>query len=215
LKRNYAVLLILFVTLALMIWAGVINYKRRKAEEAKQRQMQALLVPASPASNTGPTEEDEKSPLEGKPAPAFELENLQGQKISLASYKGKAVLVNFMATWCAPCKVETPWLIQLRNQYAPQGFEILGISTDDLDKGDKKKNAEDKAEIAKYVTNMHIDYPVLIDGDSISQKYGGVDALPTSFFVDRSGKIIAATIGLHDRDELEADIKKALASGGA
>jgi peroxiredoxin len=214
-KRNHAVLLVLVVTLVLMVWAGISNYRRRKAEEARMRQMQALLMSSAPAASSSSSDEDEKSPLEGKPAPQFELEDLSGKRVSLASYRGKAVLVNFMATWCAPCKVETPWLIQLRNQYAPQGFEILGISTDDLDKDDQKKNAEDKAEIAKYVANMHIDYPVLIDGESISQKYGGVDALPTSFFIDRSGKIVAATTGLHDRDELEADIKKALASGGA
>jgi thiol-disulfide isomerase/thioredoxin len=217
LKRNHLVLILVVVVLALMVWTGVDNYRRRKAEQAKLRQMQAVLTPAAPASAdaTAPPEEEEKSPLEGKAAPGFALEDLQGQKVSLASYKGKAVLVNFMATWCAPCKIETPWLIQLRNQYGPQGFEILGISTDDLDKDDKKKMAEDKADIAKFVNNMHIDYPVLIDGDSISHPYGGVDALPSSFFVDRSGKVIAATVGLHDRSELEANIKKALASGGA
>jgi thiol-disulfide isomerase/thioredoxin len=218
LKRNHLVLILVVVVLALMVWTGVDNYRRRKAEQAKLRQMQAILTPAAPASSadaTAPPEEEEKSPLEGKAAPGFALEDLQGQKVSLASYKGKAVLVNFMATWCAPCKIETPWLIQLRNQYGPQGFEILGISTDDLDKDDKKKMAEDKADIAKFVSNMHIDYPVLIDGDSISHPYGGVDALPSSFFVDRSGKVIAATVGLHDRSELEANIKKALASGGA
>ena len=217
-KRNHLVLILVVVVLALMVWTGVDNYRRRKAEQAKLRQMQAILTPAAPASSadaTAPPEEEEKSPLEGKAAPGFALEDLQGQKVSLASYKGKAVLVNFMATWCAPCKIETPWLIQLRNQYGPQGFEILGISTDDLDKDDKKKMAEDKADIAKFVSNMHIDYPVLIDGDSISHPYGGVDALPSSFFVDRSGKVIAATVGLHDRSELEANIKKALASGGA
>lgn len=216
-KRNHLVLILVVVVLALMVWTGVDNYRRRKAEQAKLRQMQAVLTPAAPASAdaTAPPEEEEKSPLEGKAAPGFALEDLQGQKVSLASYKGKAVLVNFMATWCAPCKIETPWLIQLRNQYGPQGFEILGISTDDLDKDDKKKMAEDKADIAKFVSNMHIDYPVLIDGDSISHPYGGVDALPSSFFVDRSGKVIAATVGLHDRSELEANIKKALASGGA
>ena len=216
-KRNHLVLILVVVVLALMVWTGVDNYRRRKAEQAKLRQMQAVLTPAAPASAdaTAPPEEEEKSPLEGKAAPGFALEDLQGQKVSLASYKGKAVLVNFMATWCAPCKIETPWLIQLRNQYGPQGFEILGISTDDLDKDDKKKMAEDKADIAKFVNNMHIDYPVLIDGDSISHPYGGVDALPSSFFVDRSGKVIAATVGLHDRSELEANIKKALASGGA
>jgi thiol-disulfide isomerase/thioredoxin len=217
LKRNHLVLILVVAVLALMVWTGVDNYRRRKAEQAKLRQMQAVLTPAAPASAdaTAPPEEEEKSPLEGKAAPGFALEDLQGQKVSLASYKGKAVLVNFMATWCAPCKIETPWLIQLRNQYGPQGFEILGISTDDLDKDDKKKMAEDKADIAKFVSNMHIDYPVLIDGDSISHPYGGVDALPSSFIVDRSGKVIAATVGLHDRSELEANIKKALASGGA
>jgi glutathione peroxidase-family protein len=218
LKRNQIVLLLVVVVLALMVWAGMDNYRRRKAEQEKLSQMQAVLTPGSSAPSAGAAAEpelEEKSPLEGKAAPAFTLETLQGQKVSLASYKGKAVLVNFMASWCAPCKVETPWLIQLRDQYAPQGFEILGVSTDDLDKDDKKQNAEDKAEIAKFVANMHIDYPVLIDGDSIAHPYGGIDALPTSFFVDRSGRVIAATVGLHDRSELEANIKKALASGGA
>ncbi len=217
-KRNHLVLILVVTALVLMVWAGVGNYRHRKAEQEKLRQMQAMLTPAAPApaaDAAAAPEEEEKSPLEGKAAPPFTLETLEGQKVSLASYKGKAVLVNFMATWCAPCKVETPWLIKLRDQYASQGFEILGVSTDDLDKDDKKMNSQDKADIAKFVSNMHIDYPVLIDGDSISHPYGGIDALPTSFFVDRSGKVIAATVGLHDRDELEANIKKALASGGA
>jgi thiol-disulfide isomerase/thioredoxin len=218
LKRNQVVLLLVVVVLALMVWAGADNYRRRKAEQEKLRQAQSVLTPASPAGSAndeaGP-ELNEKSPLEGKPAPPFALETLDGKKVSLASYKGKAVMLNFMASWCAPCKVETPWLIQLRDQYASQGFEVIGISTDELDKDDKKQNASDRAEIAKFVTGLHIDYPVVIDGDSISTPYGGIDALPTSFFVDRTGKVVASTIGLHDRSELEANIKKALASGGA
>ena len=217
-KRNHLVLIVLVAALVLMVWAGVDNYRRRKAEQQKLRDMQAVLTPATPAASAGADEgspEAEAKALEGKAAPAFTLEDLQGQKVSLDSYKGKAVLVNFMATWCAPCKVETPWLIKLRDQYASQGFEIIGISTDELDKDDKKQLAQDKADIAKFVSNMHIDYPVLIDGSSISHPYGGIDALPTSFFVDRSGKVIASTIGLHDREELETNIKKALASGGA
>jgi peroxiredoxin len=219
LKRNHLVLILVIAALVLMAWSGVDNYRRRKAEQERLKAMQAVLVPATPSAAVPNAdlgqEEEAKSPLEGKPAPAFTLETLQGKKISLANYKGKAVLVNFWATWCAPCKVETPWIIKLREQYGPQGFEVIGVSTDDLDKDDKKQNAEDKAEIAKFIENMHIDYPVVIDGDSISHPYGGIDALPSSFFIDRSGKVIAATVGLHDRDELEADIKKALASGGA
>ena len=217
-KRNQVVLLLVVVVLALMVWAGADNYRRRKAEQEKLRQAQSVLTPASPAASAndeaGP-ELNEKSPLEGKQAPPFALETLDGKKVSLASYKGKAVMLNFMASWCAPCKVETPWLIQLRDQYASQGFEVIGISTDELDKDDKKQNASDRAEIAKFVTGLHIDYPVVIDGDSISTPYGGIDALPTSFFVDRTGKVVASTIGLHDRSELEANIKKALTSGGA
>ncbi len=218
LKRNHLVLILLIAALVLMIWSGVVNYRHRRAEEAQLQAMQSVLTPATPASPAdaaAEAAEEDKSPLQGKPAPAFTLETLQGQKVSLANYKGKAVLVNFMATWCAPCKVETPWLIELRKQYGPQGFEILGVSTDDLDKDDEKQNAQDKEDIAKFVNHMHIDYPVLIDGDSISHPYGGIDALPSSFFVDRTGKVVAYTVGLHDRSELEANIKKAIASGGA
>ena len=66
--------------------------------------------------------------------PPFALENLSGSKVSLTSYKGKAVMINFWATWCGPCKVETPWIVELRDKYAAQGFEVLGVDTegDDL-----------------------------------------------------------------------------------
>jgi len=99
------------------------------------------------------------SRLKGKAAPGFALEDLSGRKVSLASYKGRAVLINFWATWCAPCKVETPWLIELRNEYAAQGFEVLGISADDIDRGDPQKLSEEKNEIARFAEQMHIPYP--------------------------------------------------------
>ena len=133
--------------------------------------------------------------------------------LALESYKGKAVLINFWATWCGPCKIETPWLVELRNKYAAQGFEILGISTegDDLKKDDKAGWAKDKAAIAKFVAEEKMPYPVLIDGDSLSQAYGGLDAMPTSFFVDRKGTVVAAQMGLTSESDIEANIKKALA----
>src|SRR5580700_3380924 len=141
------------------------------------------------------------SPLKGKMAPAFALEDLSGKKVSLASYRGKAVLINFWATWCGPCKIETPWLVELRNQYASQGFEILGVSTDDLDPDDKKMLAQEKRDIAKFAEQERMPYPVLIDGASISTPYGGLDALPTSYFVDRNGKVVAAQLGLTSKDD--------------
>jgi cytochrome c biogenesis protein CcmG/thiol:disulfide interchange protein DsbE len=152
------------------------------------------------------------NPLVGKPAPQFSLEDLSGKKVSLADYKGKAVLINFWATWCGPCKLETPWLVDLRNQYAGKGFEILGVSTDDIDRGDAKMFGQEKKEISDFVQRMHMPYPVLIEGDSVSKPYGGLDAMPTSFFVDRSGKIVAATMGITSKDDIEANIEKALGS---
>jgi cytochrome c biogenesis protein CcmG/thiol:disulfide interchange protein DsbE len=150
------------------------------------------------------------TPLQGKPAPGFTLEDLNGKNVSLSDYKGKALLINFWATWCAPCKIETPWLIELRNQYAAQGFEILAVSMDDLDRGDPAKLSAEKKDIAHFVQQMKMPYPVLIDGDSISKPYGGLDAMPTSFFVDRNGTVVAAQLGLTSKDEIEAKIKKSL-----
>jgi cytochrome c biogenesis protein CcmG/thiol:disulfide interchange protein DsbE len=154
------------------------------------------------------------SPFVGKPAPQFALQDLQGQKVSLDSYKGKAVLVNFWATWCGPCKIETPWLIELRNKYEGQGFEVLGISTegDDLKPGDKAGWAKQKAAIAKFVNEEKMPYPVLVNGDSLSKAYGGLDAMPTSFFVDREGNVVAAQMGLTSEGDIEANIKKSLAN---
>jgi cytochrome c biogenesis protein CcmG/thiol:disulfide interchange protein DsbE len=146
----------------------------------------------------------------GKPAPPFTLEDLSGKKVSLADYKGKSVLVNFWATWCAPCRIETPWLIELRNQYAARGFEVLGVSADDLDRGSPEKLAAEKKQIAQAAARMRIPYPVLIDGATLADAYGGLDSLPTSFFVDRNGTVAAVQMGLTSKDEIESKIQKAL-----
>jgi thiol-disulfide isomerase/thioredoxin len=152
------------------------------------------------------------SPLLGKTAPDFKLQDMSGKKVTLADYKGKALLINFWATWCGPCKLETPWLVELRNEYAPKGFEILGIDSenDDLKPDDKDGWAQDKAAVARFVKQEKMPYPVLLDGDSISNEYGGLEAMPTSFWVDRSGKVIAAQMGITSKDDMEAKIKKAL-----
>jgi cytochrome c biogenesis protein CcmG/thiol:disulfide interchange protein DsbE len=207
LKRNTLVLIAVLFILATFAWAGWANYEYRKqaAEKALASVARGELVPD--AAGGAP---QYISPLKGKPAPAFVLEDLSGKKVSLASYKGKAVLINFWATWCAPCKIETPWLVDLRNQYAAQGFEILGISADDLNRDDPKELAKDKMEIAQSAQKLHIDYPILIDGASLDKPYGGLDELPESFFVNRDGTVVAAQLGLTSKDDIEANIKKAL-----
>jgi cytochrome c biogenesis protein CcmG/thiol:disulfide interchange protein DsbE len=205
-KRNTIVLTAVLFILAIFAWAGWANWEYRK-HAAELRVASAAKGELVPTNGGMP---QYISPLMGKPAPAFALEDLSGKKVSLAAYKGKALLINFWATWCAPCKIETPWLVELRNQYAAQGFEIIGVSTDDIDRDDPQKLSAEKKEIAHFVEKMQMPYPVLIEGDLISQPYGGLDSLPTSFFVDRQGKVVAAQLGLTSKDEIEANIRKAL-----
>jgi thiol-disulfide isomerase/thioredoxin len=214
-KRNTLVLSITLLLLAVFAWAGWANWEYRKQTAEKRLAMaaKAELAPSSSSSNASPDAMLTSSPLIGKPAPDFTLEDLSGQKISLASYRGKAVMINFWATWCGPCKLETPWLVELRNEYAPKGFEILGISAeaDDLADNDTQGWAKDKAAIASFVRREHMPYPVLINGDSISNAYGGLEAMPTSFFVDRTGKVVAAQLGITSKDDMAEKIQKALA----
>ncbi len=209
-RRNRIILFTTLFVLAGFGWAGWANweYRQQAAERLLATEARAELVP-DPAGGAAIY----VSPLKGKMAPAFSLEDLGGKKVSLASYRGKALLINFWATWCAPCKIETPWLVELRNKYAGQGFEILGIDTegDDLKPGDTAGLAKEKAAVAQFVQQMKVPYPMLMDGDSISTPYGGLDELPTSFYVDRKGTVVAAQLGLTSESEMEANIKKALA----
>ena len=210
-KRNYWVILVVIVALGLIAWAGVTNYRKRN--EAKMPTAVVSVAPPASASDPAAADAPFKNPLADKQAPDFTLHDTTGKKVSLSDYKGKAVVIDFWATWCAPCKVEIPWLAKLNDQYASQGLVILGVSEDDLDQDDKAALIKEKQEIADSAAKLGINYPVLLDDKEVSKPYGGIDALPTTFFVDRNGKVIAATIGLVDRDEIEANIKKALGNG--
>ncbi|MGA7523284.1 MAG: TlpA disulfide reductase family protein [Acidobacteriaceae bacterium] len=221
-RRNILVSAAMVVALGLMVAAGAMNYlQRRRAAEAQAQMMKMTLVPAdgsAAASDDGSSatadEADENSTgMNGKIAPNFTLDDISGKKVSLASFRGHPMVVDFWATWCGPCKVEIPWFEKLHDQYASQGLEILGVSADDLDKDDPAKLFTEKRDIADFAQKMHMNYPVLIDADSIANSYGGLDALPTTFFIDKNGKIVASTIGLAPEELIEADIEKAIHSG--
>jgi thiol-disulfide isomerase/thioredoxin len=133
-------------------------------------------------------------------APDFTLETLDGKSMSLSELRGKAVLLNFWATWCGPCKIETPWLVELQKEYGSQGLQVIGVAMDDSGKDD----------IAKFAQEMGVNYPVLLGKEAVGEEYGGVPALPESFFIGRDGKIVDRIIGLKGRGDIEEAIRKAL-----
>jgi peroxiredoxin len=137
--------------------------------------------------------------LIGKSAPIFSVVSLDGRKVSLADYRGKAVVINFWATWCGNCKLEMPWLARLREKYAGQGFEVLGIVTDNAPT--EKINA--------LVEMYSLKYPILECNHATAQAYGGLHDLPQSFFIDRRGKVVAQMDGADSEKEIEANIVKA------
>ena len=138
----------------------------------------------------------------GKVAPDFTLKDINGNMVKLSDFRGKAVVLNFWATWCPPCKVEIPWFEDLQNKYGSQGLEVVGVALDD---------SSDK-EIADFAKEMKMNYPVLLGKEETSDLYGGVEALPTTFYIDRNGKIITSVPGLIDRKEIEDNIVKALST---
>jgi len=206
-KRNALVFGVMIVGISLMLWAGWHNLRARRIAMQKAQANHAMLTPAQSgqtAGDDGSGMMDPGAKLRGKAAPGFTLKDLDGKKVSLADYKGRPVLVNFWATWCAPCKVEMPWFEELRKQYAAQGFEILGL-TDDADAG--------KDVIAKVAKKIGVTYPILLTDGKVQTAYGGLDYLPMSFYVDRNGTIVEVTAGLGSKDDIEANIKKTIASG--
>ncbi len=133
-------------------------------------------------------------------APDFTLESLDGKNMKLSDFRGKAVLLNFWATWCGPCKIEMPWFVEFQKEYGPQGFQIVGVAMDDSSKED----------IAKFAKDMGVNYPVLLGKEAVGDEYGGVPALPESFFIGRDWKIVDKIIGLRGKAEIVDSIKKAL-----
>jgi thiol-disulfide isomerase/thioredoxin len=205
-KRSALVFGVMVVGIALMLWAGWHNLRERRLAMQRAEENHVVLVPGKAGAADQGTTDVEQPSMRGKTAPAFTLTDLDGKKVSLSDYKGRPVLVNFWATWCGPCKVEMPWFEEFQKQYAAQGFQILGL-TDDVDAG--------KDTITKVAHRIGVSYPILLTDGKVQTAYGGLDVLPMSFYVDRNGVVVEETAGLGSKDEIEAHIKKTIASGAA
>jgi cytochrome c biogenesis protein CcmG/thiol:disulfide interchange protein DsbE len=133
-------------------------------------------------------------------APDFTLRDAGGRAVKLSDYSGKVVLLNFWATWCGPCRIEIPWFIQFEKEFKDRGFAVLGVSMDD-DGWDSVK---------PYIERMRVNYRVVMGDSLVSDLYGGVNSLPTSFMIDRQGRVARIHIGLAGRSEYQDDINTLL-----
>ena len=133
-------------------------------------------------------------------APDFALKDADGKTVHLSEYRGKVVLLDFWATWCDPCRLEIPWFIDLQRKNKDKGFEVLGVSMD-----------EEGWEVVKpFMRSVGMNYRVVIGNDETTQMYGGVDSLPSTFLIDRQGKIAAIHIGLASRKVFEDGVEELL-----
>lgn len=141
-----------------------------------------------------------KSGKERSPAPDFSLKDSDGRTVRLSDYRGKVVLLNFWATWCGPCRIEIPWFTDMERQNKDQGFAVLGVAMDD----------EGWEVVKPFLSELKVNYRVVVGNDETARKYGGIEALPTTFFIDRNGKIAAVHQGLVGRKEFDDGIRELL-----
>jgi len=130
-----------------------------------------------------------------RPAPDFTLPLIDGGQLRLSSYRGKVVLLDFWATWCVPCREETPHFVELQQKYGGQGLQIIGVSMDDS-----------SDPVHTFYQQFHMNYPVVMGTADVGGAYGGVLGLPIAFLIDREGRIYAKHIGATDAAVFDKDI---------
>jgi len=137
-------------------------------------------------------------------APDFTLPQLDGQPLRLSSYRGKVILLDFWATWCDPCREETPRLVELQQKYADRGLQIIGVSMDDT-----------PDPVRGFYQQFHMNYPVVMGNAKIGELYGGVLGLPIAFVLDREGRVVAKHIGATDVGVFEKEVGTPLLAPGS
>ncbi len=133
------------------------------------------------------------------PAPDFTLKGVDGNDLTLSSLKGKVVIIDFWATWCPPCREEIPGFIELYKKYKDQGLEIIGISVD-----------KDENKLKKFVADNGVNYPIVSFTKDVTEAYGGIQSIPTTFILDHQLNIVGKHVGFVETAAFEKEIEPLL-----
>jgi len=133
---------------------------------------------------------------ERQSSPDFALKDVSGAIVKLSDFRGKVVLLNFWASWCAPCREEIPWFTGFEQEYKDRGFTVLGVAFDE----------RGWTTVTPYAQRAKINYPVLLGGEDLMTLYGGVDALPVTFLIDRNGRIARMHVGAAGKSTYRQEI---------
>lgn len=131
-------------------------------------------------------------------APPIEGLTTTGQKFKLSDYKGKVVMINFWATWCGPCRMEIPDMVRLQSKYEKQGFTIVGLSDDD-----------DLEKPKAFAAQNGMTYPILLVTPDVHRAFG-IEAIPSTFLVDKEGRVVWGRVGLITEGDVSGEIEKLL-----
>lgn len=137
-------------------------------------------------------------------APDFTLKQLDGTPLRLSDYRGKVVLLDFWASWCAPCREEIPHFVEWQRKYGDRGFQVIGVSMDDGPGPAQKFNRE-----------FPMNYPVALGDQEVATRYGGILGLPVNIIIGRDGRIVSKHLGMADLSILERELTTQLASGNS
>jgi thiol-disulfide isomerase/thioredoxin len=134
------------------------------------------------------------------PASDWELPDLNSKLVKFSDFRGHVLIVDFWATWCVPCRVEIPHFVELQRQYGDKGLTVIGVSLDE----------QGPEVVKKFVKRFGVTYPIVIGNEKVVEAYGGIDAIPTTFVIDRQGHIVSRHIGYDDKAVFEKEIQSLL-----
>ncbi|OGS46814.1 MAG: hypothetical protein A2539_09740 [Elusimicrobia bacterium RIFOXYD2_FULL_34_15] len=189
--------LVVLIGFAVLFSACKGKIERSKAEIKQEKQEDSFNVEKRCAPTSVSSKEEKTTKKIWGNAPDFTLVKIGGGNLTLSDYVGKLIILDFWATWCAPCRAEIPHFIELQNKYKDE-LIIIGVC---LDEGNP-------ANVEEFLEKMQVNYPIVMGNREITQKYGGIRGIPTTIFIDKKGNMVETIVGYHEMEDFESKIKQ-------